>query len=119
MQRTLFAQTSSIGATVLAKRLGPSTNHSWWDDHSPGMSPADGNAAGRLCRDGVPARRRCKEATHGPVCLPSRQAGRQAGQIEVKVKLDLPPGVELLGYERSGDGHGFEVKFPLPDRQPV
>ena len=36
-------------------------------------------------------------------------------QIEVKVTLDLPPGVELLGYERSGDGHGFEVKFPLPD----
>ena len=28
-------------------------------------------------------------------------------QIEVKVKLDLPPGVELLGYERCGDGHGF------------
>jgi len=24
-------------------------------------------------------------------------------------------GVELLGYERWGDGHGFEVKFPLPD----
>ena len=36
-------------------------------------------------------------------------------QVEVKVKLDLPPGVELLGYERSGDGHGFEVKFPLSD----
>jgi len=35
-------------------------------------------------------------------------------QIEVKVKLDLPPGVELLGYERCRDGHGFEVKFPLP-----
>jgi transposase len=35
-------------------------------------------------------------------------------QIEVKVKLDLPPGVEVLGYERCGDGHGFEVKFPLP-----
>jgi transposase len=35
-------------------------------------------------------------------------------QVQVKVKLDLPPGVELLGYERSGDGHGFEVKFPLP-----
>ena len=35
--------------------------------------------------------------------------------IEVKVKLDLPPGVELLGYERCGDGHGFEVKFPPPD----
>ena len=36
-------------------------------------------------------------------------------QIEVEVKLDLPEGVELLGYERSGDGHGFDVKFPLPD----
>ena len=35
-------------------------------------------------------------------------------QVEVKVKLDLPPGVELLGYERSGDGHCFEVKLPLP-----
>ena len=35
-------------------------------------------------------------------------------QIEVKVKLDLPAGVELLGYERCGEGHGFEVKFPLP-----
>ena len=37
-------------------------------------------------------------------------------QIEVKIKLDLPVGVELLGYERCGDGHGFEVKFPLPDQ---
>jgi len=37
-------------------------------------------------------------------------------QVEVKVTLDLPAGVELLGYERSGAGHGFEVKFPLPDR---
>ena len=35
-------------------------------------------------------------------------------QTEVKVKLDLPAGVELLGYERCGEGHGFEVKFPLP-----
>ena len=31
-------------------------------------------------------------------------------QIEVKVKLDLPPGVELLGYERCGDGHGLEQR---------
>lgn len=36
-------------------------------------------------------------------------------EVNVKVKLDLPAGVELLGYERYGDGHGFEVKFPLPD----
>jgi transposase len=34
--------------------------------------------------------------------------------VRVSVELDLPPGVELLGYERCGDGHGFEVKFPLP-----
>jgi transposase len=34
--------------------------------------------------------------------------------VRVNVELDLPPGVELLGYERCGDGHGFEVKFPLP-----
>jgi len=34
--------------------------------------------------------------------------------VRVNVELDLPPGVELLGYERSGDGHGFEVKFPPP-----
>ncbi len=32
--------------------------------------------------------------------------------VRVNVELDLPPGVELLGYERSGDGHGLEVKFP-------
>jgi hypothetical protein len=30
--------------------------------------------------------------------------------VRVNVELDLPPGVELLGYERSGDGHGFEVR---------
>ena len=36
-------------------------------------------------------------------------------QRDVKVRLDLPEGVELLGYERCGDGHGFEVKFPLPE----
>jgi transposase len=35
--------------------------------------------------------------------------------VQVKVELDLLPGMELLGYVRQGDGHGFEVKFPLPD----
>jgi transposase len=35
--------------------------------------------------------------------------------VRVNVELDLPVGVELLGYERCGDGHGFEVKFPPPD----
>jgi transposase len=35
--------------------------------------------------------------------------------VRVNVELDLPAGVELLGYERCGEGHGFEVKFPFPD----
>ncbi|MFW6114402.1 MAG: hypothetical protein ACOC7K_01535 [bacterium] len=38
-----------------------------------------------------------------------------AQPIDIKVTLDLPDGVEFLGYERVGDGHGIEVKFPLPD----
>lgn len=38
-----------------------------------------------------------------------------ARPIDIKVTLDLPDGVEFLGYERVGDGHGIEVKFPLLD----
>ena len=38
-----------------------------------------------------------------------------ARPIDIKVTLDLPDRVEFLGYERVGDGHGIEVKFPLPD----
>jgi transposase len=30
--------------------------------------------------------------------------------------VDLPPGVEITGYERHQDGHGFEVRWPLPER---
>jgi transposase len=32
----------------------------------------------------------------------------------VTIDIDLPPGVEITGYERYGDGHGFEVSWPLP-----
>jgi transposase len=35
---------------------------------------------------------------------------------KIAVDLDLPPGLEVLGYERYGEGHGFEVRWPLPDR---
>lgn len=38
-----------------------------------------------------------------------------AQPMNVTVTLDLPDGVTFLGYERVGDGHGIEVKFPLPD----
>jgi transposase len=34
----------------------------------------------------------------------------------VTIDVDLPPGVTLTAYQRLGDGHGFEVSWPLPDR---
>ena len=34
----------------------------------------------------------------------------------VMIEVDLPPGVEITGYERHQDGHGFEVRWPLPER---
>ncbi len=34
----------------------------------------------------------------------------------ITVDLDLPAGVEATGYERFQDGHGIEVRWPLPDR---
>jgi hypothetical protein len=34
----------------------------------------------------------------------------------VTIDTDLPPGVTVTHYERVGDGHGFEVSWPLPDR---
>jgi transposase len=34
----------------------------------------------------------------------------------VTIEVDLPPGVEITGYDRYQDGHGFEVRWPLPGR---
>jgi transposase len=34
----------------------------------------------------------------------------------VTIEVDLPPGVEITGYDRHQDGHGFEVRWPLPER---
>jgi hypothetical protein len=34
----------------------------------------------------------------------------------VTLEVDLPPGVEITAYERHQDGHGFEVRWPLPER---
>src|SRR5258707_3187448 len=33
----------------------------------------------------------------------------------VTIEVDLPPGVEITAYERHQEGHGFEVRWPLPD----
>lgn len=32
----------------------------------------------------------------------------------VTIDVDLPPGVTITTYERHGQGHGFEVAWPLP-----
>src|SRR4051812_30954758 len=34
----------------------------------------------------------------------------------VTIDIDLPPGVTVTGYQRHGDGHGFEVSWPLAAR---
>jgi transposase len=34
----------------------------------------------------------------------------------ITIEVDLPPGVEITAYERYQDGHGFEVRWPLPER---
>ena len=34
----------------------------------------------------------------------------------VTIDVDLPQGVTISAYQRHGDGHGFEVSWPLPDR---
>jgi len=35
---------------------------------------------------------------------------------QITLELDLPDGIEVSGYERHEDGHGIEVKWPLPER---
>jgi transposase len=34
----------------------------------------------------------------------------------VTIEVDLPPDLTLVAYQRQGDGHGFEVSWPLPNR---
>jgi transposase len=34
----------------------------------------------------------------------------------ITLDVDLPPDVTITGYQRHGDGHGFAVSWPLPDR---
>ena len=34
----------------------------------------------------------------------------------ITIDVDLPEGVTIAAYERHGDGHGFEVSWPLPSR---
>jgi transposase len=41
---------------------------------------------------------------------------RTSTVASVTIEVDLPPGVEITNYERHRDGHGFEVRWPLPER---
>jgi transposase len=34
----------------------------------------------------------------------------------ITIDIDLPAGVEITGYERYREGHGFEVTWPWPER---
>jgi len=34
----------------------------------------------------------------------------------ITIEVDLPPGLTITAYERCGDGHGFQVSWPLPAR---
>jgi len=34
----------------------------------------------------------------------------------ITIDVDLPPGVTITAYQRHGDGHGFEVSWPWPER---
>jgi transposase len=34
----------------------------------------------------------------------------------ITIEVDLPPGVTITAYQRHGDGHAFEVAWPLPQR---
>ena len=34
----------------------------------------------------------------------------------VTIEVDLPPDLTITAYHRHGDGHGFEVSWPLPSR---
>jgi transposase len=35
---------------------------------------------------------------------------------QVTIDVDLPAGITITAYERHGDGHGFEVAWPWPER---
>jgi transposase len=52
----------------------------------------------------------------GGILINSLGFSRTDVVASVTIEVDLPPGVEITGYERHQDGHGFEVRWPLPDR---
>jgi transposase len=41
---------------------------------------------------------------------------REEAMATVAIEVDLPPDVTITAYQRHGQGHGFEVSWPLPER---
>ena len=43
-------------------------------------------------------------------------SGHGGAMARITIDVDLPPEVEITGYQRYQDGHGLEVRWPLPAR---
>src|SRR5260370_40578951 len=51
-----------------------------------------------------------------PAFSPDNSKEGAMSRVNVTIEVDLPDGVELLEYERHGDGHAFHVAWTLPDQ---
>ena len=40
----------------------------------------------------------------------------RVNRCRITIDIDLTPEVEITGYQRYQDGHGLEVRWPLPAR---
>jgi transposase len=49
-------------------------------------------------------------------CGSAQRLQRGDTVARITIEVDLPPGVEITGSERHQEGHGFEVRWPLPER---
>jgi transposase len=48
--------------------------------------------------------------------IQGRHTFKEENMAQLTLDLDLPNDIEICGYERFEDGHGIEVKWPLPQR---
>jgi hypothetical protein len=60
--------------------------------------------------------RKLSRRGHGgkaPIQRPGRWTP-EASTATITIDVDLPPDLTITSYQRHGDGHGFEVSWPLP-----
>src|SRR5574339_182107 len=98
-----------MGSSVLKCEAGGSLGI--WPGCLPGLSSRSGpsSSLGRH-PDLAPA------ALWDGILIPPLGPHRTDIVASVTIEMDLPPGVEIAGYERHQDGPGFEVRWPLPER---